>query len=175
MHIYTLKYDYNLPTTQQVNVPTNSTFLIGIKAVRNGVELDIDPSKITLIGPDGTLTADSAKTNGYVTFKMAVQDQPKSVMYGIDIEGDTIKDFKLLLNAYKSQVGDIDAGGPGTDIDVNSVKAKSVSVVDDAGELVAALSSDNEGNGLLVIDNIVFTGAELSATFEANQILEEIA
>lgn len=168
MRIYTLKYDYNLPTTQQVNVPTNSTFLVGIKAVRNGVELDIDHSKMTLIGPDGTLAADSTKTNGYVTFKMSVQDQPKSAMYGIDIEGDTIKDFKLLLNAYKSQVGDIDAGGPGTDIDVNSVKAKSVSVADDAGELVAALSSDNEGNGLLVIDNIVFTGAELSAAFEAN-------
>lgn len=55
---------------------------------------------------------------------------------------------------------------------MNSVKAKSVSVVDDAGELVAALSSDNEGNGLLVLDNIAFTGAELSATFAANQILE---
>lgn len=99
---------------------------------------------------------------------MSVLDEPSTIEYSLDIEGDTIKDFKLIVNAYKSQVGDIDAGGPGTDIDVNSVKAKSVSVVDDAGELVAALSSDNEGNGLLVIDNIVFTGAELSATFEAN-------
>ena len=81
-------------------------------------------------------------------------------------------DFKLNVNEFKSQCGDIDAGGPGTDIDVNSVKAKSVSVVDDAGELVAALSSDGEGNGLLVLDNIAFTGAELSATFAANQILE---
>ena len=80
--------------------------------------------------------------------------------------------FKLNVNIFKSQVGDIDAGGPGGDIDVNSVRAKSVSVVDDAGELVAALSSDNEGNGLLVLDNIAFTGAELSATFAANQILE---
>lgn len=172
MKLYTLKYDYNLPTTQQINTATNSTFLIGFKAVRNGEEVSIDPAKATLIGPTSTLSAGSDKVNGYVTFQMSVLDEPSAIEYSLDIEGDTIKDFKLIVNAYKSQVGDVDAGGPGTDIDVNSVKAKSVSVVDDAGELVAALSSDNEGNGLLVLDNIAFTGAELSATFAANQILE---
>lgn len=60
-------------------------------------------------------------------------------------------------------------GESGTDIDVNSVTAKTISVVDSTGELTAAaLSCDNEGHGLLVLDGIAFDGATLSATFEAN-------
>lgn len=79
MRIYTLKYDYNLPTTQQINTATNSTFLIGIKAIRNGEEVAIDPAKATLIGPTSTLSANSDKVNGYVTFQMSVLDEPSTV------------------------------------------------------------------------------------------------
>lgn len=70
MKIYTLTYDANLPTKQQVNIPTNSDYKIGVKVVKNGELLDLDPADVTL----GSLSADADKTNGYVTFTSAADD-----------------------------------------------------------------------------------------------------
>ena len=71
MKFYTLTYDANLPTKQQVNIPTNTDYKIGVKVVKNGELLDLDPTDVTL----GTLSADVDKTNGYVTFTKAAGDE----------------------------------------------------------------------------------------------------
>lgn len=64
MTLYTLEYSANTPTTQQVNIPTNTDYKIGVKVVKNGEQLDLDPADVTL----GALSADAEKTNDYVTF-----------------------------------------------------------------------------------------------------------
>ena len=174
MKFNTITYDANLPTVQQVNVPTNTDYKVGIKVKRNGEFQQLDPDEITIYAGDTTIPTDSEKTNGYVTFTRASGDIASFTQLVVVVDTTSFTEkFKLNVNIYKSQVGDIDAGGPGGDIDVNSVTAKTISVVDSTGELeVAALSRNSEGHGILVLDNIAFTGADLSATFEANQILE---
>lgn len=36
MKLYTLTYDCNTPTKQQVNIPTNTDYKLGVKVKRNG-------------------------------------------------------------------------------------------------------------------------------------------
>ena len=70
MNFYTLTYDANLPTKQQINVPTNTDYKVGVKVGRDGEILDLDPADVTL----GALSADAEKTDGYVTFTEAAGD-----------------------------------------------------------------------------------------------------
>lgn len=72
MKFYNLKFDCNAPTKQQINIPTNTDYKVGIKVMRNGKQSILSPSEITL----GTLSADSDKTNGYVTFTEQAGDAP---------------------------------------------------------------------------------------------------
>lgn len=71
MNFYTLTYDANLPTKQQINVPTNTDYKIGVKVVRNGDLVALKPSDVTL----GTLSADAELEDGYVTFTKAAGDE----------------------------------------------------------------------------------------------------
>lgn len=48
MKFNTLTYDANLPTVQQVNVPTNSDYKVGMKVKRNGSVQSIKPSEYTI-------------------------------------------------------------------------------------------------------------------------------
>lgn len=48
MKFNTIIYDANLPTVQQVNVPTNSDYKIGMKVKRNGSVQSIKPSEFTV-------------------------------------------------------------------------------------------------------------------------------
>lgn len=48
MKFNTITYDANLPTVQQVNVPTNSDYKIGMKVKRNGNVQSIKPSEFTI-------------------------------------------------------------------------------------------------------------------------------
>lgn len=111
MKFYTLEYNANLPTRQQVNIPTNTDYRIGVKVTKNGEVLDIDPSEITL----GGKAADATKTNGYVTFTLASGDSAKyeSNVVALEMEDGYKATFTLNINVYKSQQGDIGAGGSG--------------------------------------------------------------
>lgn len=92
MNFYTLTYDANLPTKQQINVPTNSNYKIGVKVNCNGELLDLDPADVTL----GTLSADAEKTNDYVTFTTAADDDASYAQKKLAIEH--------VPNEYKSAV-----------------------------------------------------------------------
>lgn len=82
MKIYTLDFDCNTPTKQQINVPTNTDYKIGVKVVRNGEILDLDPEDVTL----GSLSADADKTNGYVTFTKAAGDAASYTKLDLDVD-----------------------------------------------------------------------------------------
>lgn len=86
MKFNTLVFDANLPTTQQVNVPTNSDYKVGMKVKRNGAAQSIKPSEFTITGTDGTtLSADSDKTNGYVTITKSSGDEATFKQFGVHI------------------------------------------------------------------------------------------
>ena len=82
MNFYTLTYDANLPTTQQLNIPTNTDYKIGVKVVKNGELLDLDPEDVTL----GALSADAELTNGYLTFTKAAGDEPSMELYNLSVD-----------------------------------------------------------------------------------------
>ena len=48
MKIYTLDFDCNQPTAQQVNVPTNTDYKVGIKVKRNGAYQNLKPAEVKL-------------------------------------------------------------------------------------------------------------------------------
>lgn len=48
MRINTLVFDANLPTTQQVNVPTNTDYRVGMKVTRNGEVQQLGPDEFTI-------------------------------------------------------------------------------------------------------------------------------
>ena len=47
MRFITLTFDANCPTVQQVNIPTNTNYKVGMKVKRNGEVQSISPSKFT--------------------------------------------------------------------------------------------------------------------------------
>lgn len=82
MKLYTLTYDCNTPTTQQVNVPTNSDYKVGVKVLRNGKEQSLKPAEVTL----GTLSADTDDVNGYTTFTLSAGDNASYTQETLDIQ-----------------------------------------------------------------------------------------
>ena len=87
MNFYTLTYDADLPAVQQVNIPTNSDYKVGMKVKRNGSVQSIKPSEFTITVQDGTvLSADPEKTNGYVTITKASGDEATFKQYGVHID-----------------------------------------------------------------------------------------
>lgn len=82
MKLYTLTYDCNTPTKQQVNIPTNTDYKLGIKVRRNGEIQNLSPDSVTL----GGLSADAEKTNGYVTFTLSTDDEASYTQETIDIQ-----------------------------------------------------------------------------------------
>lgn len=86
MKLYTLNFNANAPTTQQINVPTNTNYKVGVKVVQNGETLDLDPADFTL----GALSADEELTNGYVTFTKAAGDEASYVQETISVKHEPI-------------------------------------------------------------------------------------
>ena len=48
MKLYTLKYDCNRPTKQQINIPTNTDYKVGVKVRRNGEMQTLSPDGVKL-------------------------------------------------------------------------------------------------------------------------------
>lgn len=103
MKLYTLAYSANTPTRQQVNVPTNTDYMVGVKIEKNGRLLDLSPSDVTLDG----LSADIEMTNGYVTFTNAAGDNASmtsrtlSVNY-TPLSAEEIKTFRNTTPAVRT-------------------------------------------------------------------------
>lgn len=106
MKFNTLVFDANLPTTQQVNVPTNTDYKVGMKVKRNGEVQQLGPEEFTITDTDGnTLSADADKTNGYVTFTQASNDDASFRQLSVVVEhGYAIKfyDHNEIVNTSGS-------------------------------------------------------------------------
>lgn len=115
MKFYTLEYDCNAPTVQQLNIPTNSDYRVGVKVTLNGVEQPLKPSEVTM----GGLSADEELVNGYVTFSKSSGDEASYTQETIEIRHaeDLAVDYdqpfdatlKLTENVFKSQQGELAA------------------------------------------------------------------
>ena len=82
MKFYTLTFDANQPIVQQVNVPTNTDYKLGVKVRRNGQIQNLSPNSVTL----GGLSADTEKTNCYVTFTLSSDGNASYTSEKLDIE-----------------------------------------------------------------------------------------
>lgn len=82
MKFYNLTFDCNLPTKQQINIPTNTDYKVGVKVTKNGKEVSPLPKNVTL----GTLSADTEKTNGYITFTKSAGDDPSYIVEKLNID-----------------------------------------------------------------------------------------
>ena len=86
MNFYTLDYDCNTPTTQQINVPTNTDYKVGIKVKKDGQDINLQPNQLSV----GNFEMDAEKTNGYVTYKASTGD--KASFSQFDVRVDTLMD-----------------------------------------------------------------------------------
>ena len=102
MKLYTLTYDANLPTKQQINVPTNTDYKLGIKVRRNGEVQSLGPNSVML----GTLSADAQKTNGYVTFTLSADDNASYTSEQLNIQKGYDFDDTISNSGGPAQSGD---------------------------------------------------------------------
>lgn len=82
MNFYTLEYDCNTPTVQQINVPTNTDYVVGIKATKDGQDINLRPNQLSV----GDYTMDAEKTNGYVTYKASVGDDASFTQLDVQVD-----------------------------------------------------------------------------------------
>ena len=115
MKFTTLTYNANQPTIQQVNIPTNSDYKIGMKVKRNGEVQRLSPSDFTITDTDGnTLSVDSNKTNGYETITKASGDEATFKQYGVTVDAD----MTYAVNEYVG-VQQGTTGGPYVVMDID--------------------------------------------------------
>ena len=99
MKFYTLDFDCNAPTAQQINVPTNTDYKLGIKVKRNGAYQNLKPAEVTL----GTLSADEGDVNGYTTFTFSAGDNASYTQATLDIQH--AQDAATLVSTYHNTTG----------------------------------------------------------------------
>ena len=107
MKIYTLEYSFNKPTQQTITVGTNTDYMIGVSAVKNGQLLGLRTQDVTLTIGEEVLTSDKL-VNGYVAFDYSQGRTPVSEIVKVTIL-DT--QFELLIVGKFSSKGDVGGSG----------------------------------------------------------------
>lgn len=105
MKFYNLTFNCNTPTKQQINVPTNTNYKVGVKVIRNGKQSILTPYEVKL----DALSADAEKTNGYVTFTAAAGDFPSCVEKSLEIEHGYDAQFQEWGVAHNTTGADLSA------------------------------------------------------------------
>ena len=107
MKLYTLEYSFNKPMQQTITVGTNTDYMIGVSAVKNGELLDLRPQDVTLTIGENVLTSEKL-INGYVVFDYSQGRTPVSEIVKVTIL-DT--QFELLIVGKFSSKGDVGGSG----------------------------------------------------------------
>ena len=107
MKLYTLEYSFNKPTQQTITVGTNTDYMIGVSAVKNGQLIDLQPQDVTLTIGENVLTSEKL-INGYVIFDYSQGRTPTSEIVKVTIL-DT--PFELLIIGKFSSKGDVGVSG----------------------------------------------------------------
>jgi hypothetical protein len=122
MRLNTITFDANLPTTQQVNVPTNSDYKVGMKVKRNGAVQHIKPSEFTITSEDGTtIPVDPEKTNGYVTITKASGDNASFKQYGVHIDKGYDFNDTITCHGFSTSTTQISAMINSSDYDTDAL------------------------------------------------------
>lgn len=98
MNFYTSTYDLNNPTTTQVNVPTNTSYRVGLKFKRNGEIQNLQTTEVMF----GTLSADAEKTNGYITYTTESGDEPSFQQFNVVVDTRVPSDQETQSSATKT-------------------------------------------------------------------------
>ena len=113
MNIYIAEYDFNRPLQKTITIPTNTTYNIGIGAIRNGSILQLGKDDVKLNIGDVEIAA-TGTYNGYVTFDRSLGRTPETVSAKVKILGTS---FDLMIVGKYSTKGEIGgAGGSGDDV-----------------------------------------------------------
>ena len=107
MKLYTLEFSFNKPTQQTITVGTNTDYMIGVSAVKNGQLIDLQPQDVTLTIGENVLTSEKL-INGYVVFDYSQGRTPVSEIVKVTIL-DT--QFELLIVGKFSSKGDVGGSG----------------------------------------------------------------
>lgn len=107
MKLYTLEYSFNKPMQQTITVGTNTDYMIGVSAVKNGQLIDLQPQDVTLTIGENVITSDKL-INGYVVFDYSQGRTPVSEIVKVTIL-DT--QFELLIVGKFSSKGDVSGSG----------------------------------------------------------------
>ena len=93
MNFYTNTYDLNNPTIQQVNVPTNTDYKVGMKVKRNGEVQQLGPDEFTIytgeinvIPPTEYISDSKTCSNGTDTNLLTLKEADLSAMAGQSIK-----------------------------------------------------------------------------------------
>lgn len=103
MKLYAIDYSFNKPTRQTITVGTNTDYMIGVSAVKNGQLLGLRPQDVTLTIGENVLTSEKL-INGYVVFDYSQGRTPASGIVKVTILGTP---FELLIVGKFSSKGDI--------------------------------------------------------------------
>ena len=115
MKIYTIDYDFNRPMMRSITVPTNTEYKIGIAATRNGLQLGLTESQVTIKLGDGSILQPSGKYNGYITFNYSQGRVPSDQIATVKIKYLTkTYNFELKISGKYSTKGDIQTGATDT-------------------------------------------------------------
>ena len=115
MKIYTAEYDFNRPMMRSITVPTNTEYKIGIAATRNGLQLGLTESQVTIKLGNGAILRPSGEYNGYITFNYSQGRIPSDQIATVKITYLTkTYNFELKITGKYSTKGDIQTGATST-------------------------------------------------------------
>ena len=115
MKIYTIDYDFNRPMMRSITVPTNTEYKIGISATRNGLQLGLTESQVTIKLGNGATLRPSGEYNGYITFTYSQGRVPSDQIAIVKIMyRSKIYNFELKITGKYSTKGDIQTGATNT-------------------------------------------------------------
>ena len=115
MKIYTAEYDFNRPMMRSITVPTNTEYKIGIAATRNGLQLGLTESQVTIKLGNGATLRPSGEYNGYITFNYSQGRIPSDQIATVKITYLTkTYNFELKITGKYSTKGDIQTGATST-------------------------------------------------------------
>lgn len=148
MKLYTLEYSFNKPIQQTITVDTNTDYMIGVSAVKNGQLLSLRPEDVTFTIGEKVLTSDKL-VNGYVAFDYSQGRTPTSEIVKVTILGTT---FELLIIGKFSSKGDVGVSGGVTEETDPVFVEKCLS----AGSIILGIRAKGNENGN---DNVVVIGS----------------
>lgn len=164
MKLYTIDYSFNKPTQQTITVGTNTDYMIGVSAVKNGQLLGLRPQDVTLTIGENVLTSEKL-INGYVVFDYSQGRTPASEIVKVTILGTP---FELLIIGKFSSKGDVAVNGGGSGGEYSAGEGINI----ESGEIsideeVVAVKSDivdySGGNGISIDEDEISIDEEVVA------------